>query len=135
MAMGIDSGHASAKDKIKNNIESQRMVKALISRYKFVQANRDNIIAEFDAEIAELSERRRTTLQDFNTAPKQLIALAAQLKELQTKYSNLKNATGDKAQRIKRYKALQEKLAMLENELEAEGIDVNQQPEDPTENL
>ena len=135
--LGTGTGMHTPEARLKDLLETQNMVKTLIRQYTYTLNNYDKIIAGFDAEIAVITDQRSTAIQDFKNAPAKLPALAVQLKELQSRYTDIKDTSSGKADRIKRYKALRDRLARLEDELKAEGInvDIDGEPADPTENL
>lgn len=121
MAMGTSAG--TTKDKLKDMLETQRMLIALIRHYTFVLENNDEIMATFDADIATIEGRKLIAKADFEKAPQELTDLNTQLLDLQTKHKSLKDLTSGKTQRINKFRALRDRLRILKAELEAEGLD------------
>jgi len=113
----------NTKEKLSSMLETQRMLMALITQYQFKLFHHDEIMADINAQFEVIREQKAIAIHDFNAAPQKIIDLTKQLKELQDDHINLKNLTSGKTQRIAKFKALKARLDMLQQELEAEGID------------
>lgn len=122
----ICSHHQTIKDKIKDLVETRKVDESLIKHYIFILEHFDEIVAAHDKEIAKIDGAKAEILKQFIEAPEQLIQLNIHLAEMTKKIGDTKDAHSGKNQRIKRVKSLRERLAILQQECETEGIDVEQ---------
>lgn len=125
----ICSYHQTIKDKIKGLIETRKIDESLIKHYIFILEHFDDIIAEHDKEIAKIDEAKAEILKQFIEAPEQLIQLNKHLAEMVKKIVDTKDAATGKKQKVKRLKSLRERLAVMQQEFEADGIDIDQEIE------
>lgn len=123
--MRLCSYKQTKKDKIKDLGENLKIDERLIKHYTFVLEHFDEVIASHDKDIAEVEEKKAEVLRQFIAAPQQLIELGNHLVKMQEKLKAAKGAISNMEQKKKRIKNLRERLAILEEECKAEGINVN----------
>lgn len=119
------SYHQTVKDKIRSLVETKKCDEILIKHCNFVLECSEKIISEHNKEIAKIEAKKAEVLKDFTEAPEKLIRLNAHLAEMVEKITGIKDAASGKKQKIKRVKSLRERLVALQEECEAEGIDVD----------
>ena len=125
--------HQTIKDKIKDLVETRKVDESLIKHYTFILKHYDEIIAAHDKEIAKSDEAKAEILKQFVEAPEKLIQLSTHLAEMTKKIGDTKDVATGRKQKIKRIKSLRERLAVLQQECEAEGIDIEQAVKDLNE--
>lgn len=124
------ANHQTIKDKIRDLIETRKIDESLIKHYIFILEHYDEIIAKHDTEIAVIDESKAEIIKQFIEAPEKLILLGTHLDEMTKKIGDIKDVASGKKQKIKRVKSLRERLATLQQECEAEGIDIEQTVKD-----
>lgn len=122
----ICSWKQSTKDKLKDVAETLKIDRSLIRHYTFVTENFDELVAEQNKEIAKIEKKKAEILNEYNQAPIKIKELQTHLKLIQKKYGNIRDISMNKKQKINRLKKLRERLAVLQEECEAEGIDVEE---------
>lgn len=120
--MRICSHKETIKDRLKDVIETRKINVSLIKHYTHVLNHFDEIIAVHDADIAIIDAKKEEVLKQFIAAPEKLIALAAHLEVLRTKTNEIKSGAG----KAKQVKNLRQRLADLEAECKADGIDIDE---------
>lgn len=133
--MGTSSGTDTALQQMDDLLETKRMLTTLIKQYTYSLNHNNKIMAEVNAELQEVVAKRQSAIDDFNNAPRQIESLNVQLTDVEARHKLIKNSSGGKAQKIKRFKALQARLQALQAELDADGIDVDAYPEDDTDDV
>ncbi len=117
-------------DKLKDLRETQAVNRALIKHYVWIQTDFKTIIQGYDKDIATIQAEKEQIIEDFRNAPAKIKSTQKHLDELITKHRDIKNTAGNVEQRKKRLAWLKERAAMLQQELEAEGVDIdNVEPE------
>ena len=124
MKMSIGSFKQTNQEKIKSLIETRKIDESLIKHYTFILNHFDEIIATHDKDIVVIEAKKAEILKQFIEAPEKLIQLNAHLAEIQKRIKDTKDITTNRTQKINRIKSLRERLAVLKEECEAEGINV-----------
>lgn len=119
------SHHQTIKDKIKDLVETRKVDETLIKHYTFILEHFEDIISRHDAEIVKVETEKAEILKQFIEAPEKLIQLNIHLAEMTKRIGDIKDAASGKKQKINRVKSLRERLAILEQECKAEGIDID----------
>ena len=119
---GITTYRITTRERLKSIAESKKANEVLIKHYTFILEHFDDIIAVHDKEIAEIADVKAEILKQFIEAPQQL-------KELNQHLSTLKNSRQnitDRDSKVKRVKHMRERLANLEQECRAAGVNINE---------
>lgn len=131
--LNLCSHRQTIKDKIKDLVDTRKCSEALIKHYTFILEHFDDIIATHDKDIAVIEEKKAEIYKQLIEAPERLMQLNRHLAEMTKKIGDVKDTATGKKQKIKRVKSLRERLAVIQQECEAEGIDVEQAIKDLNE--
>lgn len=112
-------------DKLKDIKETQKCDEALIKHYTWIKFDFETIIRGYDNDIAVIQAEKDAVIKEHIEAPARILQYTKHLEEMKLKYKNLKDAAGNVEQRKKRLTWLKERAAVLQQELEDEGIDTN----------
>jgi len=119
---GLTSYKRTTRIKLKSIADSKKADESLIKHYTFIIEHFDEIIATHDKEIAKIEEEKAEVFKQFIEAPQQLKELNLHLTELAKKRGSVTDADG----KVKRVKHLRERLAVLIQECEQDGININE---------
>jgi len=108
--------------KLKDLVETKNVDKKLIQHYTFILNHFDEVIASHDRDIMVIEEKKAEILKQFIEAPQKLVELNKHLEQMTIKIKRVKNGRGA----VQRFKNLRERLASLKEELDAEGINVEE---------
>jgi len=112
-------------DKLKDIKETQNVDRAIIKHYIWIQKDFRSIIQGYDDDIATIQAEKEKIIDDFHNAPARIKEAQKHLDEMITKYQTLRYTATNVKQKKKRLAWLRERAAILQQELEDDGIDIN----------